>query len=514
MLNLATIIETSARDHGEKAALVFGDKRLTYAQVNAAANQVANGLAAAGIGPGDKVALTCPNLPYFPIVYFGIVKTGASVVPLNVLLKNREIAFILEDSQAKAYFCFQGTPELPTGEEGWKAFVAVAGCENFWMITADPAVPSPIEGAATLGRFMAGQSPSFETAQCSADDVCMIPYTSGTTGKPKGAELTHANILLNAMVARDLAALSVSDTLLVTLPLFHIYALTVQMHAGLLAGASLVLVPRFDPDAVLRLMEREEVTVFAGVPTMYWALVNHPRLEDYDLDKIASNLRLGCSGGASIPVELIRNFEARFDVPIIEGYGLTETSPVVTFNHLDRVRKPGSVGTAVWGVEVKVVDFDGNEVPRGEEGEVVCRGHCVLRGYYNNPQATEEAMRGGWFHTGDIGKMDEDGYLYIVDRVKDMIIRGGFNVYPREIEEVLMTHPAVSLSAVLGVPDDEHGEEIKAYIIRKEGAAATEDEIIAWSREQLAAYKYPRVVEFRDSLPMTATGKILKKDLR
>jgi len=514
MLNIATIIESSAREYPQKTALVLGDNRISYAALNAAANQVANGLAERGIGAGDKVALSCPNLPYFPIVYYGIVKTGAAAVPLNVLLKHREIAYILADSEAKAYFCFAGTPDLPLGEEGWKAFNEVAGCRDFFLITAAPAAPSSIAGAATLGSLMAGKPPAFDTCQMGPDDVCMIPYTSGTTGNPKGAELTHSNIVMNSMISKDLSRTTADDILLVTLPMFHIYAQVVQMHAGLLAGSTLVLVPRFDPDAVLTLMEKEAVTMFAGVPTMYWALVNHPRLGDYDLKKIAQNLRVGASGGASIPVELIRDFESKFDVPIIEGYGLTETSPVVTFNHLHRERKPGSVGTPIWGVEVKVVDQDDNEVSRGAEGEVVCRGHCVLKGYYNNPQATEEALRGGWFHTGDIGKMDDDGYLYIVDRVKDMIIRGGYNVYPREIEEVLMTHPAVSLAAVIGVPDAEHGEEIKAYIIRNQGANLTEDELVAWCRDQIAAYKYPRIIAFKDNLPMTATGKILKKELR
>ncbi len=514
MINLATVLETTAREKPANIALVLGNTRLTYAETNGAANQVANGLAAAGIGAGDRVMLHCPNLPYFPIVYFGILKTGASVIPANVLLKRDEIAYLLNDSGAKAYLCFEGTEELPLGQEGWAAFDAAAKCEHFWMITADPRAPSPIEGTQTLGMLMSPQPPTFDTVQRASDDEAVALYTSGTTGRPKGAQLTHSNILMNAMVTAELMRTESEEVMLVTLPLFHVFGQVVQMIVGFRGGSTLVLVPRFDPEAVLALMERENVTMFAGVPTMYWALLNYPDADKFDLKKIAGNLKLAGSGGASLPLEVLRAFEEKYQVPILEGYGLSETSPVVTFNHLDKERKPGSVGTPVWGVEVRVVDADDKPVAAGEPGEVLVRGHCVMSGYLNNPEATAEAFRGGWFHTGDIGQLDEDGYLYIVDRVKDMIIRGGFNVYPREIEEVLMTHPAVSLTAVVGVPDDEYGEEIKAYIVVKEGETIVPEDLIAWSKEHMAAYKYPRQVELRDALPMNATGKVLKKELR
>ena len=348
-------------------------------------------------------------------------------------------------------------------------FERVAGCEHFWMITADPRAPSPIEGTQTLGMLMGPQPPTFDTVQRASDDEAVALYTSGTTGRPKGAQLTHSNILMNAMVTAELMRTESEEVMLVTLPLFHVFGQVVQMIVGFRGGSTLVLVPRFDPEAVLALMEQENVTMFAGVPTMYWALLNYPDADKFDLKKIAGNLKLAGSGGASLPLEVLRAFEEKYQVPILEGYGLSETSPVVTFNHLDKERKPGSEGRPVWGVEVRVVDTDDKPLPAGEPGEVLVRGHCVMTGYLNNPEATAEAFRGGWFHTGDIGQLDEDGYLYIVDRVKDMIIRGGFNVYPREIEGVLMTHPAVSLTAVVGVPDDEYGEEIKAYIVVKEG---------------------------------------------
>ena len=513
MYNLSTVLETSARRVPGKTAFVLGPRRLSYAEVDGAASMVANGLVAAGIGAGDIVALACPNLPYFPIVYFGILKAGAVVLPISVLLTGDEIAYLLENSGAKALLCFEGSPELPLGQAGHAGFERVAGCEHFWMITADPAAPSPIEGAATLGALMAGQPPRFDTVQRQGDDIAVILYTSGTTGKPKGAELSHTNILLNAVVSRDLVGATADDVSMLTLPLFHVFGQVVQMIAGVMAGSTMVLVPRFEPGAVFKALEDEAVTIFAGVPTMYWALLNHPT-DGVDLDKIKRNLRICAAGGSSLPLEVLRAFEEKFEVIILEGYGLSETSPVATFNHADKERKPGSVGTPVWGVEIRVVDENDNDVAVGKPGEVLIRGHCVMRGYLGNPQATTEAFRGGWFHSGDIGTLDEDGYLFIVDRLKDMIIRGGFNVYPREVEEVLMTHEDVSLVAVVGVADEQYGEEIKAFVVPKPGGSIDTEALVAWSKEHLAAYKYPRLIEVRDSLPMNATGKILKKELR
>ncbi len=516
MLNLANILDFSAKEYAQKTALVLGDKRFSYAQLDAVANQVANGLVARGIGTGDKVALSCPNLPYFPMIYFGILRTGAVVVPLNVLLKGREIAYHLEDSDAKAYFCFQGTPELPMAQEGWAGFQEVEACEHFWVITADPAAPSPIEGTSTFGQFIADQSPVFDPVITQFDDTAVILYTSGTTGFPKGAELSHGSMTLNALGSRDLAQLTTEDVHLVVLPLFHSFGQTVLMNAGLSMGNTLVLIPRFDPAVVLGAMQAEKVTVFAGVPTMYWAMLNFEDPENkIDSAAIADSLRVGVSGASSLPLEIIKGIEAKYRISIMEGYGLSETCPVATFNHLHKKRKPGSVGTPIWGIEVRVVDLEGNHLPTGEIGEVAIRGHNVMKGYYNKPEATAEAFKGtSWFHTGDLATMDEDGYVYIVDRVKDMIIRGGFNVYPREVEEVLMTHPAVSLAAVIGVPHDQHGEEIKAYVVLNAGQEAGEKEIVSWCQEEMAAYKYPRIVEIRESLPMTATGKILKKELK
>ena len=513
MLNLSTILSATAISHGDKAAFTFGDSTLSYAQINGAANQIANGLTSIGIGHGDKVALSCLNLPYFPMIYFGILKVGATVVPLSVLLKEDEIEYHLNDSEAKAYFCFEGTPDLPMADMGIKGFNKAALCEHFFVITANPTSPSPIEGTKTLGSLMAGQSPAFEMIQTGADDTAVIIYTSGTTGRPKGAELTHSNLFCNTVLCGDVFDLSHEDTSLIVLPLFHIFAMTCLMNAGIYRGAHSILLPRFDAEAVFGLLQKHEVTVFAGVPTMYWGLLNYKE-DKFDYDKISSNLRLCASGGAALPVQVLHDFEARFHVQVLEGYGMSEGSPVVTFNQPKVGTKPGSIGTEAWGIQVKLVDDKGDEVPIGEKGELLYKGHNVMKGYYKKPEANAKTLKEGWLHSGDVAIKDEDGFYFIVDRTKDMIIRGGLNVYPREVEEVMIKHDAVSLVAVIGIPDDKMGEEIKAYVVKEEGAQISEDELMAYTKSKLAAYKYPRVVEFLEALPMSATGKILKKELR
>jgi long-chain acyl-CoA synthetase len=516
MLNLASVFECSANQYPDKIAVVCGETRLAYGQMQQAVNRIANGLQAQGVGRGDKVALSCPNLPYFPMVYYAILKVGATVVPINVLSTAREISYYLNNSDARGYFCFQGTAELPMGEEGFKGFQAADGCEHFWLMMADPEAASSLPGAETLGQLMAGRSSDYDITLTNADDTAVLLYTSGTTGTSKGAELSHSNMTMNTFASRDILAGCYDDVHILALPLFHSFGQTVQMNAGFSSGNTMVLIPRFSAEAVFAALQQEQGTIFAGVPTMYWALLNYEDHEGrFDMDKIAERLRLGISGGASLPVEIIRGMEDKYRIPILEGYGLSETCPVVTFNHLTKERKPGSIGTAIWGVEVRVVDSEGTRVPTGEVGEVVVRGHNVMKGYYGKPEETAAVIReNGWFHTGDLARMDEDGYLFIVDRVKDLIIRGGFNVYPREVEEVLMGHHSVSLASVLGVPHARHGEEVKAFVVLKEGETLGEEELIAWCREHMAAFKYPRLVEFRESLPMTATGKILKKELK
>jgi len=513
MLNLSVLLESSAFKFPTKSAFTFADTTLTYAQVNGAANQIANGLNSIGISKGDKVALSCFNLPYFPIIYFGILKAGATVVPLSVLLKEDEIAYHLNDSETKAYFCFVGSPDLPMGKMGHAGFKNASQCEHFFMITHKPTDPSPIEGVKTMGMLMGGQSPVFETVRTSAEDTALIIYTSGTTGKPKGAELTHSNLLINAGISRDLFGINHEDRALIVLPLFHIFAMTCLMNAVAYGGGHSILLPRFDAEAVFGLLQKHEITIFAGVPTMYWGLLNY-KDPKFDYDKISSNMRVAASGGAALPVQVLEDFKARFGVNILEGYGMSEGSPIVTFNQADVGTKPGSIGTPVWGVEVKLVDDDGNVVPQGEKGELWYRGHNVMKGYYKKPEANAKSLTDGWLHSGDVAIQDEDGFYFIVDRTKDMIIRGGLNVYPREVEEVMIQHEAVSLVAVIGVPHEEMGEDIKAYVVLEDGASITEMELKDYTKSKLAAYKYPRSIEFIDALPMSATGKILKKELR
>jgi long-chain acyl-CoA synthetase len=513
MLNLAVLLEDSARNVPERIAVICGDAQLTYAEINAKANQVANALRKFGIEKGDKVALSCPNLPFFPIIYYGILKAGGTVVPLNILFKAREVAYHLTDSDARIHFCFEGTNDLPMGIEGLKGFEAADSCERFVVLTLDAEKESPYESVETFRQFVGGESTEFESATTNENDTAVILYTSGTTGQPKGAELTHLNLVLNARLSDTMYPRRDADVHLLTLPLFHSFGQVVQMNAGFYNRATLVLLPRFTPEDALRLMDKYDVTIFAGVPTMYWALLNYQDTERFDLEKISRNLRLCKSGGASLPVEVLKGFEEKFKTKITEGYGLSETSPVACFNRYGET-KPGSIGFPVWGVEIKIVDENGNEVEAGEIGEIAIRGHCVMKGYYKRPEATHATIRNGWLHSGDVGRRDAEGYIYISDRVKDMILRGGFNVYPREIEEFLMTHEAVSLCAVIGVPSAELGEEIKAVVVRKDGKDVTEKELIEYCKANMAGYKYPRFVEFRDSLPMTATGKILKRELR
>ncbi|GAA2004566.1 long-chain fatty acid--CoA ligase [Nocardiopsis rhodophaea] len=515
MLNLSVLLEDGARNTPDRDCLVFGDLRLTYALTDMIANQVANLLVERGIKPGDKVALASPNVPYFPFVYFGALKAGAVVVPLNVLLTPREIAYHLKDSGAKALFAFTGAPELPLGERAFSAFGEVDSCTTYIDLPATPgAKESTIEGAETFWEALDGKPGTFGSVRTEADDTAVIIYTSGTTGTPKGAQLSHNNLLFNA-VASDALFSHVPqghDVCLTVLPLFHIFGQTTMMNVALYRHATIVLMPRFDGDEALSLMEKENVTMFAGVPTMYWGLLGAKG--EHDIAAITRNLHTAVSGGSALPAELARNVKDKFGVDILEGYGLSETSPVVSFNNPKVKAKTGSIGRPIWGVEMKLVDSAFDDIEGEGPGEVAVRGHCVMKGYHNRPDANEQVMKDGWFRTGDIARRDDEGFYFIVDRSKDMIIRGGYNVYPRELEEVLMTHPEVSLCAVVGVPHETHGEEIKAYVIREEGATLSENDLIEWAKERLAAYKYPRLVEFREELPMTATGKILKRDLR
>lgn len=519
-LNLSSIIEHHANFSPDREAIVCKDIRLTYGQLNALANRVANALTKMEIGHGDKVALACPNLVFFPIVYYGIMKVGAAVVPLNIFFKARDFAYHLNDSDAKAVFVFEGTPELPMAKMVKEGFDQVESCRELIVMTIDENATSPVENAKTLNEITKDESYTFETYATASNDTCAILYTSGTTGQPKGAELTHLNLMTNVTTTHQIHTpvidftTGTQNTMLITLPLFHTTGQTCQMNTSLYAGNRIVLLPRFEPQSTLEAMEKEKVNFWTGVPTMYWALLRYVEENNLVVSHIAEHIKIVTSGGAPMPVEVMNAFVKKFDVRVAEGYGLSETSPLACFNQLEKPPKVGTVGQPIFGVYVKCVDENDHEVPRGSRGEIVIRGSNVMKGYYKRPEATAEAFRNGWFHTGDIGIMDDEGYLSIVDRTKDMILRGGYNIYPRELEEVIMTHDAVSLVAVIGVPDDRMGEEVKAFVVRKQGAELTEEEFISWCKTQFASNKYPRQVEFRSELPIGGTGKILKRELR
>ncbi|MDE2482365.1 MAG: long-chain fatty acid--CoA ligase [bacterium] len=489
-LALASILAESALRRPGRTALICGTERITYAQLWDEARRYGALFRRYGVGPGDRVAILLPNVPDFPRAYYGALAIGAVVVPVHALLTADEIAYVLQDSGAKVLVAH---PLLLAA--------GAAGAERAGVPCVESAVPA--------------DEPVPMLVQREVDDDAVILYTSGTTGKPKGAVLSQSNMLWNANVsAFDLFDVSADDVFLGCLPLFHSFGQTCVMNAAFRVGASVVLQPRFDGPGALDLMLGHGVTVFAGVPTMYIGL----------LDAAKANagrppLRHAVSGGASLPLAVIEAFEQMYGVEIYEGYGLSETSPVASFNQREFGRRPGTVGCGVWGVDLGIARAEVDDrielLPPGELGEIVIRGHCVFKGYLNKPEATREAIVDGWFRSGDLGTKDADGFITIVDRKKDMILRGGFNVYPREVEEVLMRHPAVKQVAVIGVPHDTHGEEIVAVIVRTETAGeVTSEAVIAWSQEHLGRYKYPRHVHFVEAMPLGPSGKVLKRELK
>ena len=491
-MNLASIVTESAERHPDRTAVRLGERELTYAELDRESARFAALLSEGGMEPGDRVGVMLPNVPEFPIAYYGVLRAGGIVVPMNVLLKRREIAFYLGDSGAGILVAWHGfVEEARAAAEG-------AGAE---LVAVEPEA---------FEKDLSGRDMVPGLADTGDSDTAVILYTSGTTGTPKGAELTHANLNMNRQIsAATTTEVGEGDVVLGALPLFHSFGQTVSMNASLGEGACLTMLPRFDPADALETMQRDRVTHFQGVPTMYGALLHHPDREQFD----TSCLRSCVSGGAPLPVEVLRGFEEAFGCIVLEGYGLSETSPVACSNHPGMERKPGSIGTPIEGVEMRIVDEDDNPLGPGEVGEIVIRGHNIMKGYWQRPDATEEAMRGGWFHSGDMARTDEDGYYFIVDRKKDLIIRGGYNVYPREVEEVLYEHPKIREAAVLGLPNDEWGEEVGAAVVPQDGEELDPAEVSDYVKERIAAYKYPRVVWFMDELPKGPTGKILKREI-
>jgi long-chain acyl-CoA synthetase len=490
--NLATVLTETAAEHPDRVAVKLDDVELTYKLLDGASAHVAGLLREKGVEPGDRVGVMLPNVPYFPVVYYGALRAGAVVVPMNVLLKGREVKFYLEDPGSKVLFAWGDFAEAAEqGAEGTDTEVVLVKPGEFDDIVG-------AAGAVT------------EVADRDGEDTAVILYTSGTTGTPKGAELTHDNLMSNVETILDtLIQIEPDDVVLGALPLFHSFGQTCGLNSCMRAGGTLTLLPRFDADKALEIIERDRVTIFEGVPTMYVGMLHSDKADEAD----TSCLRLCVSGGSAMPGEVLRAFEEKFGCKILEGYGLSETSPVASFNHPDRERKVGSIGTPVAGVEMRVVDEDGADVPEGEVGEIAIKGPNVMKGYWRKDDATAEAIKDGWFHTGDMAKVDEDGFFFIVDRKKELIIRGGYNVYPREVEEALYEHPAVQEAAVVGVPDDKMGEEVGAAVVLKQGEDVSADDLRDFVKGEVASYKYPRKIWFVDELPKGPTGKILKREV-
>jgi long-chain acyl-CoA synthetase len=494
MTNLAANLVATAADHGDRPAVRLDDHVLSYADLRDRAAAVAGMLRDRGISPGDRVGLVLPNVPAFPIVFYGALLAGATVVPMNPLLKSREVQYYLKDSGMSLVVGWDGGGDaVPEGAKAESVDALVVGAMG----------PS----AEQLG----GAEPITEPVERADDDTAVILYTSGTTGQPKGAELTHHNLDSNCRTTVEtLIEINSDDVIMGCLPLFHVFGLTCGLNASVVAGACLTLIPRFDAGKALTVIGRDQVTVFEGVPTMYAGMLHHGDAGSADV----SSLRTCISGGSAMPVEVMKAFEEKFGCMILEGYGLSETSPVASFNQPGRDRKPGTIGFEVRGCEMRVVDDNGKDAAEGEPGEIAIRGENVMKGYWGRPEATAESIPDGWFRTGDIATKDADGYYTIVDRKKDLIIRGGYNVYPREIEEALYEHPAVAEAAVIGIKDESLGEEVGAAVAFKPGKSADPDELKAFVKERVAAYKYPRHVWVVDELPKGPTGKILRREVQ
>ncbi|MHC1557871.1 long-chain-fatty-acid--CoA ligase [Actinomycetospora sp. C-140] len=511
-LNLAVMLRESARRHPHRTAVIADEQRLSWSELDAAADRMAEGLSRHGLRPGDAVALQLPNVPEFPIAWFGILKAGLVAVPVNVLFKEREIADVLADSGARALLTWAGCATAAA------AAAAGAGVGQVFVLGEGGAAPqSSSDGEGGPGvpfdQLLAHPPTDPDGVLVPRDpgDVAAVVYTAGTTGHPKGAELTHFQLFMNADTPGRLFGIREDDVVLVTLPLFHIFALSSQLDLCTRFGATMSLVPRFEAGRVLEVMERDQVTVFEGVPTMYVALLEHPDRTKRDL----TPLRVAISGGAHLAADVLDAVERAFGVVVLEGYGLSETASTTTFNISAEERRAYSAGKPIYGVDLQVRDPDGRPMPHGPDhvGELVVRGVNVMRGYRGNPEATAAALVDGWLHTGDRGYVDEDGFVFVVGRTSELIIRGGYNVHPGEVEDVLGTHPAVREAAVIGIPDRRLGQEVHAVVALRPGAEVDEAELIAYARERMAAYKYPRSVEFRDELPISASGKILKRAL-
>lgn len=509
--NIAYLLAEAASSAGAKAALAIpasepADMQLvSYAQLASAASQVQRHLEALGVERGDRVALSMPNVALMPALYYGIVAAGAICVPLNPLLSGAELEYHLRDSGAKALFAFAGTRLASEASSTVLVKNGSVRCEIFTGGEGSPVAP-----------FDAPAETVLEPVPVVASDAAIILYTSGTTGKPKGATLTHANILSNARSCVSVFGFTAEDIIFGGLPLFHAFGQTVSMNAAFAASATVALLPRFTPEGALNLIERAGVSVLAAVPSMYVSLAAALEAEPERARSLCGRIRFGISGGSPLPAPVHAALKTLIECPVYEGYGLSETSPVVSFNQAEFGMVLGSVGRVLPGVQVQVRCPEGSECVPGVSGQLWVRGENVMAGYWNNPAATAEVFDGEWFATGDVARVDEQGNIFIVDRIKDMVLRNGYSVYPREIEDVLYTHEQVQSVAVLGVPDERVGEEVVAVVMPRPGAdeGVLQAELNALARTRLAAYKYPRRYVMVESMPLGPTGKILKRDLR
>ena len=512
-MNLVSCVRQQSIEKPEKIAYRFMGKDTTYAEFEQAVARFAQGLQDLGVQKGDHVAFLLGNTPHFLISLYATMRLGATVIPINPIYTPDEISYIIRNGDVKVLVAVDSL--LPFVEIGVNTFPEVEAfiiCET----THDAAEKvASLSDAARVKTYLFSQivvtaSGLAEPVELADEDLAIILYTSGTTGSPKGAMLTHRNVYSNARDVANYLSFVEDDRIIAALPVFHVFALTVVINAPLLNGATILLAPRFSPKETFAMAKEQKATVFAGVPTMYNFLYQLPDSSPDDF----STIRLAISGGSSLPVALLHSFEEKFNVKISEGYGLSEASPATCFNPLDHRRKAGSIGTNINNVVNRVVDVNGQDVPVGEVGELIVRGPNVMKGYYKMPEETAIAIRDGWLYTGDLAKMDEDGYFFIVDRKKDMIIVGGFNVYPREVEEVLFAHKSIVEAAVIGVPDANFGEAVHAFIVLKDGVETTTEDILAYCAEHLAKYKVPKVVEILEELPKNTTGKILRRSLK
>lgn len=510
-MSLVSRVQQQAVQNPTKAAYSFMGKETSYAEFEGTVAKFAGALQTLGVKKGDNVAFLLGNTPHFLISLYATMRLGATAVPINPIYTPDEISYIIKNSDAKVVIALDLL--LPFVEQAAGAFPKVAQyiiCETT-PETGDKlrALPESLQAKVKPFSVLVQAGEMIAPVEVADNDTAIILYTSGTTGHSKGAMLTFENIFSNARDVAEYLQFSPNDRVLATLPVFHVFALTVVVNAPLVTGSTILLVPKFSPADVFQVAKEEKATVFAGVPTMYNFLYQFPDADPADF----STVRLAISGGASLPVALLHNFEDKFNVRISEGYGLSEASPVTCFNPLDRERKAGSIGTSIINVENKIVNELGEELPVGEVGELIVRGPNVMKGYYNMPEETANAIRDGWLYTGDLARKDEEGYFYIVDRKKDMIIVGGYNVYPREVEEVLFAHPGILEAAVVGVPDLNFGEQVLAFVVLKDTALST-DEVEAFCREKLAKYKVPTRIEILEELPKNTTGKILRRTLK